>query len=382
MYKLLFVSNKNLSFDTRVSKLQSVLESQASGVEYVDLFCPYKSKYSKILYSNGKLLSLLAKSKGDILRGSVAYIPDLISVYKFFIFILLGGKYILDVHDYDFDRAPHGVEKYNLIYRINLLMLRFAIKRAKVVLTVSDLMSRFLCIKFGSNSKITLTLFNSYYEPECSCGENFEFSNRELSSEYKLVFVGMKSAKRGSNELLESIRQKVCEEIDFNVKISAIWFGGASEYRKNLTSRSKFVDFYEVATPLLCQACLKKGVSTSDIGIHAYRPDFANARHALPNKLFTFTNFRPRYTIFNGDMECKRVLDSHSSEADLIWLNSHADWDKTLDSIADNVVSYIRSHEIKGLKMDNGAFLELHEKASFEVLNEVNLHNLRRVIFC
>lgn len=362
--------------------MQSILEGYGANLEIIDLLCPFKEGYKKILYSNWMIIKLLIESRGKILNDSVAYVHDMLSVYKFFIFILLGGKFILDVHDYDFDRAPYGVKRYSLVYNLNLALLRFSIKRAKVVLTVSDLMSRFLRIKFGSNHKTTVTLFNSYYEPECTCENSAQLLGKRLPNEYRLAFVGMKNIKRGSAELIESIQTKICREIDFKALITAIWFGGSEDYQQYISGRSKTTDFQQISTSLLCQACLRKGVSDSDIGIHAYKPDFANARHAVPNKLFTLVNFRPRYTIFSGDLECKRIITRKLSENDFTWISSHKCWENTLDLIGDSVVSYLKNQKTNSTKVESAADPGLSDGAVFEKINEVGLAKLKRVVFC
>lgn len=372
--KLYLLSNKSLRFDTRVREMQHLLTNYFKNVEYTELLVSSSNLIVNILQQNYSWFILIFKVtfRGNR-ANTIAYFPDVISIYKAWPYIVLGGRFILDIHDYEHDRAPLG-RNFHLRKFFSLLILRFAVNKATAVVTVSKLMSRYYSRFYQCSHKKLVYLYNSFYTDACNSNcltSNYSISNLS-NDKFRIGFVGMKSTKRGSDELLDSIRNHIINNSSSIKDIEFVWLGsGIDNYNNDIST--KYLSAFTVNTRLLCQCCLARSVQTCDLLIHAYKPDYANSRHAVPNKLFTFLNYSKRNTIIVGDYECRRLINNKNYIPRHYWISTKHSWDDTLDLINNLTLKvYFNFLNSKQFESNN----ENGFSYSFENYNSVQLNKL------
>ena len=374
--KIVCFSNKALNFDTRVSELTSIFALGGADVTHIDIFCPHGSRFRKIVYANIELLKLVFKNRASKEPARlIAYLPDMISVYKAAAYIFLGGRFLLDVHDYEHDRAPMGIERLSWKYQITLWLQKIAMRRSDAVMTVSKLMSRFLSRWSGTPIEKFHCLYNSFDDGSSSCGCGNAGQYDAAAYDFSIGLVGMKSEARGSADLVEAIKRGVAS-VCFPTKVARIlvrWHGSASVRTVAEKIEGKNFELVFEDTPLLCQKCLLSSVGECSAGIHAYKPEFANARHAVPNKLFTFVSSKPSKLFFSGDVECKGILKKHFDGRALTWRSSKMGWESTLIEVEVCVKNWL----------ENNATAEVSKKTTVTypaaAFKDVNKKELERI---
>jgi glycosyltransferase involved in cell wall biosynthesis len=333
---LFFIHNKSIKFDTRVKYLQKYFSKIYGHHEYIQITQSEKSMMINLLQQNIKWFVVLIKSKFRKSEEVIAYLPDIISVIKALPYVVFGGKFIYDIHDYEHDRAPNG-KKMNITYLARIALQRYAIKKSCALLTVSKLMRRYLCVYYGADPLKTFVIYNSFFESNCDCNFSDCVSNF-LSNKHaiRIGVVGMKSVSRGSSELIDSLILDLVNNNTITGKVELVWIG--TKERSNIKtyrhSQSANLTIETTEIPLLCQCCLSKAVTGCDLLIHCYKPNFSNARHAVPNKLFTYLNNAQGQVIFSGDLECKKLISNSDKKHQFNWVSSNKLWVDTLNIIS------------------------------------------------
>lgn len=372
---LYLLHNKSTKFDTRVKYLQKYFSMMYGHHEYVYIAQPKNSRLISIIQQNIRWFGILMKSKFTKSEDVIAYLPDMISIIKALPYVVFGGKFIFDIHDYEHDRAPNG-KIMNASYLARIALQRYAIKKSCALLTVSKLMRRYLCVYYGADPLKTFVFYNNFFEKNCNCDFNNAVSNFSLNKKsIKIGVVGMKSVSRGSSELIESLIYELISNDEIVGKIEFVWIGakGVSKIQNYQHSQSANLIIETTEIPLLCQHCLSKAVGVCDLLIHAYKPDFSNARHAVPNKLFTYLNNVKGQVIFSGDLECKKIIFNSNKKDRFNWISSNKSWIDTQKIIA-NIIIY----SIKYKQSFKKNILENSSPQSFEEYNNEEMIKMRK----
>lgn len=358
--KLFYIKHKPLSFDTRVKALLDFYES--IGLEVICIHdLSQANLLSELTVVWYKLIRLIFSEK-RILKGSIFYSYDSAGSVAMLPLMFTRARVIQDVHDYEQDRAPFGKSRLSIQRTVGLWSLILLANRAEAVVTVSELMSRYVKRYWLKRKDIPVYVLLNAHGPkseDCECGysEKLEDWGGTSKDFTRIGFVGMKSKSRGSADVSQTIhgtfRRKVEESvmatvIDRNESFSSedklslrfFWVGASGSMEpsviksESITNKEGTWSYEEIETPLLCKTCLSVFVSMMDLNIHAYRPDYANSRHALPNKIFSYVNSEaPIFAV--GDLELKQTILNNGAPRLTKVISSHLSWVQILNELDD-----------------------------------------------
>lgn len=381
---LLLSRNKSLTFDTRVAEISKFLSAQFDEIIYVG------GAQSRLSVSPAKVfigwlsigLSMIFQSNKRYFAYLHDYAPGVLAVF----FVILGGRFVLDVHDYEQDRAPRGKRK-SIVGFVLTLYWKFMLRRATVVLTVSKLMTRYLRIvsKQYEDRKF-FHLYNTFNLDRCECGENHSV-RRMLDDQVcrkVILTIGKKSAHRGTEELWRCIREvstSLREKKELNIPLTHLALAGTGRFnRPSFALHGCGVDYREIIAPNVCQFCMAAILFRADILVHAYKPAFANAVHAVPNKLFSFMKSQSAIIIYAGDYECRSLLRAARGNNGLQLLNSRDAWEVTLKKISSALEKKLVHCALTDRENSDTSEVNSKPTFSFQSVNQDALLEIRKCL--